>query len=293
LSGYERGNMGKRGRFGMASVALVALAILCKTLAADNSSAVRFDLGRNILETASDSGVPKFSTRNIAGLVSYSVDSLPSNLPVVYTRPGFETSLTSIFALTLYSDEENHNNLAVTDAVLQFSTDALRDHAAGQLFVDSLNAKFAARKWSRHIPELCPAVTGRSSFLRPDGTVGVFEGCPLDPKFRVYPEEWRSLATLGLSYEWIGDGVIASIKVNSSEGVRGITYYISIDFENEKIRTKHRAKTLARDLSNGDKQGWNSSKKYAADMVVLREEIQTIELSAVKRGDQVVSRERK
>lgn len=281
------------GKVGLGLAAFTALAFLLKNLDASNMSEIKIDLGRNIHETARDSGVPKFSTRNIAGLVSYSVDSLPSDLPVVYTRPGFETSFTAVFALTLYADEENQNSLAVTDAVLQFSVDEIRDHRAGQLFVNSLNAKFAARKWTRNIPELCPAVTGRSSFLRPDGSVGVFEACPLDPTFQIKPEDWRSLAILGLSYEWIGDGVIASIKVNSSEDARGITYDIFIDFENENIRAQHRAKTLAKELSDGDKQGWNSSSKYAADMVALREEIKTIELNAVKQGDHVVSRERK
>lgn len=129
--------------------------------------------------------------------------------------------------------------------------------------------------------------------MTPDGTFAVFEGCPLDPNFEVKADDWRSLSNLGLSYEWFGDGIIATVSVNSSEDARGITYLVTLEFEDESTRSKHRSKMLAKELAEGDRQGWNSTTKHETSMRVLKEEIKAIEANAVKRGDQLVSRERK
>ena len=59
---------------------------------------IKVEIGRNIAETARDSGIPKFTTRNVAGLVSYSVDSIPKDVSATYIRPGFEASHSPLFA---------------------------------------------------------------------------------------------------------------------------------------------------------------------------------------------------
>ncbi len=69
---------------------------------------INIDLGRNIAATARDSGGAKFAMRNVAGLVSYSVNNLPADLPVRFI------------------------------VALHFSTDQVTDHTSGQAFVASL-----------------------------------------------------------------------------------------------------------------------------------------------------------
>lgn len=254
-------------------------------------SEINVDVGRNIVEIARQSGVPKFAARNIDGLVSYSVNDLPSNLPVRFSRPGLEASFTPIFALTMYADENQKNNLAVTDLVLQFATDAIHDHKAGQAFVNSLISKVAAKKWRRHIPSLCPAVSGRSSFLSIEETVHPFGACPVDPSFRIDSDDWISLAKSGITYEWLGDELVARLTVDTSEDSRGIRYRISLNYQNLSLRLMRDAKSQAAQLAKGDKAGWNSTSKHATKMIEIASEIKVLEANAVARGDSLVSRD--
>ena len=283
--------MKQRTQLALFAVALASILIVYGNLRASNMLEIKVDIGKNIVETAKNSGVPKFNTRNVAGLVSYSVTSLPEDIPVTYKRAGFEGSFAPLFALTMYADHDNKNNLAVTDLVLQFSTDLLTDHQRGQAFIERIITQFSAKKWLRKISEFCPAVTGRSNFLEIDGSIKSIGACPLDPAYKIAPAEWRTLANSGLSYEWIGDGVIASLIVDASEDSRGITYNISLEYMDHEIKTKHDEKNHAEKLAEGDKKGWNSTSKYNAGIIELREEINLLEANAVKRGDSLVPRE--
>lgn len=204
------------------SVKLAALSVTVVVLAAgilfakgEDMEQIKVEIGRNITETARDSGIPKFSERNIAGLVSYSVDVLPKDVRATYIRTGFEASHSPLFALTMYADHANKNNLAVTALTLQFSTDHLNSHESGQDFVESIIAQFLSKKWIRFIRESCPAVTGRSNFIEIDGSIRISGACALDPTYKLSPEDWRQLAIAGLSYKWIGEGVIATVLVDA------------------------------------------------------------------------------
>lgn len=280
-----------RAKLAILAAAMTCILIVYRNLEASDMLEIKVDINKNIHETAKTSGVPKFSTRNIAGLVSYSVDSLPEDIPVTYIRPGFEGSFAPLFALTMYADHDNNNNLAVTDLVLQFSTDALRGHKSGQAFIEQIIAKFRAKKWLRYIAQSCPAVTGRSNFIEIDGTIKSIGACPLDPAYKIAPEEWRTLAKAGLSYEWVGDGVIASLLVRAPEDSRGITYDISLEYEDQNTRSKRAENNLIEKLAEGDKEGWNSTLKYKAGLIKREEKIKVLEANAVKRGDSLVSRE--
>jgi len=280
--------MNYRAAFIVTATAMIAVLIAYGNLRASDMLEIKVDIGNNIIETAKASNVPKFSTRNIAGLVSYSVDSLPKDIPVTYTRPGFEGSFGPLFALTMYADHENNNNLAVTDLVLQFSTDLITDHKSGQAFIEQIAAKFHAKKWQRHISPWCPAVTGRSTFMEIDGAIGSIGACPLDSAYKITPEEWRILAMEGLLYKWVGDGVIASLLVRAPEDSRGITYDISLEYEDQNTRLKLDEKNLAEKLAEGDKKGWNSTSKYKAGIIKREEKIKVLEANAVKRGDSLV-----
>ncbi len=276
-------------------VALLALALLVSIVAYRNLKAtdmqqIEIDLGKNIVDTARGSGVPEFSARNIDGLVSYSVHDLPADLPVAFVRPGFEASFTPVFDVTMYADEQHMNNLAVTDISLMFRPDQMKTHAAGQAFVESIIAKFAGRKWRRHIPALCPAVTGKSTFLDSEGAVGVMVACPLDPAYKVAPADWQTLALSALTYQWIGDGILATLEVRATDDTRGITYNVSLEYENYLFKSKRDEKNLADKNAKGDKQGWNSTAKYKAGLDALTAKIKVLEANAVARGDQLVSR---
>ena len=275
-----------RAAFIVTATATIAALIAYGNLRANDMLEIKVDIGNNIVDTAKASNIPKFSTRNIAGLVSYSVDSLPEDIPVTYTRSGFEGSFGPLFA-----DHENNNNLAVTDLVLQFSTDLITDHKSGQAFIEQITAKFHAKKWQRHISPWCPAVTGRSTFMEIDGAIGNIGACPLDSAYKIAPAEWRILAMDGLSYKWVGDGVIASLLVRATEDSRGITYDISLEYEDQNTRLKRDEKNLAEKLAEGDKKGWNSTAKYKAGFLERKEKIKVLEANAVKRGDSLVSRE--
>lgn len=257
---------------------------------AKNMSEITFNLGRNIVETAKGSGVPKFTVRNVSGLVSYSVNDLPPDVIVTFSRPTLEASFTSVFAATMYADEDHKNNLIATDIVLQFSTDQVRAHNTGQEFITGIISKFTNKKWARHIPDICPAVTGRSTYTQADGTIGQFEACPLDPLHPINPTDWRTLAGTGLSYEWVGNGVIATLRVDSSEDNRGITYRATLEYVDQIIKSKRQAKNLSEKLAEGDKKGWNSTFKHTENVKRLAEEVRGAEVAAVKRGDKLVMR---
>ncbi len=251
---------------------------------------MKIDLGRNIVETARASGVPSFSARNIAGLVSYSVSFLPTDLPVTFTREGLEATFSPVFSVTMYADEEDKNNLAVTLMSLQLSTGSVIDHLTGQQFVSGMKQKFSSKKWARHIPELCPAVTGRSNFIQADGTIESFEACPLDPDFTIAAAEWRTLALKGLTYEWIGDGIICTVDVKATEDSRGVTYRVTVEYKDKIVRARRDAKNLAEKLSDGDRQGWNSTAKHKKNLEIMTDIAKAAELAAVKRGDKIVQR---
>lgn len=253
---------------------------------------IRFDVGQNIFETAKKSGAPRYSTGNVAGLVTYELVDLPPDITAHYQRPGYEIRALPLFAFTLYADEAHNNGLAVQTATLQFSTDSTRTHKSAQLFVEALISQFSNGKWRRHISSYCPAVTGRSAFLNEAGEPEQIENCPLDPHHSLTAEDWARLMRTTQNYAWLGDGVLAILAIRYSDDIRGITYSIDLDFHDWPLKQRRDAANLARDLAEGDAQGWKSTETENKNMLAISARVRILEENAIKRGDSVLPRTR-
>lgn len=142
----ERYQAGDRRMKKFRSTLICLLGLLAAVAAynrrADDMSKIEFDLGSNIHETAKQSGAPKFTTRNVAGLISYKLIDLPSDIPAFYARQGYQITAIPLFAFTLYADVDNKNNLSVEAASLQFSTERIKSHDTAKAFVENLLEQF-------------------------------------------------------------------------------------------------------------------------------------------------------
>ncbi|RQP23749.1 hypothetical protein DZC73_16630 [Albitalea terrae] len=249
---------------------------------------IKFDLGKNITETARNSGVPKFQTRNVAGLVSYAVDSIPSQLPVRYVRPGYEITWQPVFALTLYADKDVDASLPVQSVDLQLARH-LKTHEAAKAFVEQTIAQFMRGKWHRyHEPEWTTLLTGRSSTLDESGHLAN----PLrnvDPAYQIPMEDWLVAAPRGIIWQWAGDGVLATLTVADMTGSNGSPAYdVDLEFDVLAVKLKRDADNEAQRRKEGDAKGWNSTARYEADKKAAQVRNRVLEENAVKRGDAVV-----
>lgn len=259
-------------------------------LRAHTMTEIKFDLGQNIVETAKRSGAPRYATRDVAGYISYSLIDLPSDISARYLRPGYEIKALPLFALTLYADREQDAKLGVETVALQFDTDALGSHEAAKAFVEALISHFHRGKWSRHIDELCPAVTGRSSFLNEAGEAEQIEACAIDPRHRLSAEDWVRVMGMTQKYVWLGDGILATLAVGFSNDIRGMTYSIDLEFNDVAIKRRRTASNLAHNLAEGDAKGWNSTMTERDNISALKAKIKILEENAMKRGDTVLPR---
>ena len=249
---------------------------------------VKVDIGRNIEDTARESGAPKFDFENHWGLKIYELVDLKPEVVVRFSRPGFEIVATPLFSLTMYADAENNNNLAVESIQLQYNYRA-DSHAAAQAFVENIIKQFNRGKWRRHIRSICPAISGRSTYLDEKGNIYVV--CPIDPSYRLAMEEWIKVMGPGGDYEWLGAGVLARLSIKFDDDSRGLTYNINLEFEDFAIKNRRTAAELARELTEGDKKGWNSSQNHIVSMEKNKVEIKLLEENAVRRGDPLVIRD--
>jgi hypothetical protein len=265
-------------------------AAFASDLKGNNMPEIRFDIGRNILEIAKASGAPRYSTRDVAGWISYKIIDLPPDIAGLYLRTGYQITASPLFALTLYADEENHNNLAVEAVALQFSTDAIKSHESAQVFVEHLISQFEKGKWVRYIDEICPSVTGRSSFLNEAGEPEQIGSCPLDPRYRLTTKDWVRMMQSTQNYKWVGEGVLATLTVGYSDNIGGVTYTIDLEFDDFAIKKRRTETKLAQTLAAGDTQGRNSTAKERGKMVALKARITVLEKNAIKRGDKVIGR---
>lgn len=251
---------------------------------------IKFDLGKNIIETARASGVPRFQADKIAGLVDYSINQVPPDIPAHYTRSGHEIVVSPLFAFTMYADEEHRNNLAVTKATLQVSQQAFNSHNAGQAFVEQLIGQFQNGQWQRHLRKTCPYVTGRSTLLNATGELNLMRGCPFDPDYRLTREEWLYMMQTTQYYEWVGDGVIATLSVGYSDDARGVTYSIFLEFEDEAVQKERSAKNKADAIALGEAKGWGTAVRMASQKKEREARNKLLEENALKRGDQIIPR---
>lgn len=224
-------------------------------------SEINFKIGDNIHKTAEGSGVPSFSVRNIEGFITYSVNSIPTGIVAQYTVPGFEISVDSIFAFTMYADEQHNNNLAVTTATLQFDYSSVKTHSEGHKIVQKIVDRFRGKKWKRYVNPDCAATTGRSSFLDEKGAVEASSYCGIDPNYRISTEDWIKLMSAGANtYKWIGNGVLATLEIISTNREDGVSYSLVLEFEDLEIRDRIMKKNLQHERLEGDAKGWNLTK---------------------------------
>ena len=250
---------------------------------------IKFDLGKNIVETARASGVPKFEADKTAGLISYSVSSIPSEIATRFARTGYEVAVAPLYAFTLYANHSRTPDDLVFSATLQMNT--IKSHDTAQAFVEQLLGQFAKGKWKRYITDSCPAVTGRSSWLNAAGTLNL-EGavCP-DSTYKLTRDDWLTVMRDSQRYRWIGDGVIAALSINFGDNpATGVAYQMFLEFELEDVQKKRNAQADADHIKEGEAKGWNTAAKAAKGKIETEAMNKLLEANAIKRGDQVVPR---
>ncbi|MFC4931955.1 hypothetical protein [Massilia sp. GCM10023247] len=260
------------------------------TLKERDMQEITFDIGKNIQKTAQSSVSHQYSAQEVDGLLLYDIDGIPPDVLVRYARADFDIVVSPIFSLTLYADRRNNNDLAVQTAALQASTRKITSHAAAQEFVASIIDQFQKGKWRRHIDDMCPAVTGRSSILDENGRVAQIGACPLDPEYRLSNTEWEHLMSSVQNYQWIGGDVMAKLTIGYSDFGRGLKYSIDLEFDDYQLKRRRDNASLLQRLEEGDAMGWNSSKEEQENVIARKKEILTLERNAIQRGDKVLSR---
>lgn len=255
---------------------------------ADNMPEVRVDIGKNILETAKNSGAPRFGRESHWGVQIYELVDLKPEVIVHYNRPGYSITASTLFSLTMYANSDNNNNMAVERIELQYGMEP-KTHEDAKNFVEEILKQFNHGNWKRHISETCPAISGRSNYLDASGEV-VYGSCTLDPSYRITPEDWVKLMGMGRSFEWMGDGVLARLNVGFTEDSRGLTYNVGLEFQDYAIDNRRLAAAQARDLIEGDKKGWKSTENFKKNMAENKVNIKILEDNAVRRGDRLVPR---
>lgn len=98
--------MPDRRRFVIAAAATVAVAGGASTLMrarGRRTGEIRVDLGKDIVETARVSGVPKFAVQQVNETILYNVDDIAPGLPVRFAGPGREITWQPVFGVTMYS----------------------------------------------------------------------------------------------------------------------------------------------------------------------------------------------
>ena len=250
---------------------------------------IRFDLGKNIVDTARASGVPRFRTSNVNGSIDYSVNQISAELSARFARPGYEISAAPIFSFRLSADHRNGVSDIVEATTLQINT--FKSHDTAQAFVEQLLGQFAKGKWKRYIWDSCPAVTGRSALLDATGKLDVGTVCSLDPSYKLKRDEWLAMMSVGKFYRWVGDGVIAELQVGYGDNpATGVMYQMFLGFELEDVQKKRNAQADADHIKEGEAKGWNTAAKAVAGKKETDAMNKLLEANAIKRGDQVVPR---
>lgn len=251
---------------------------------------IRFDLGKNIVDTARASGVPQFEARDVAGLISYSISGIPATVPARYTRVGYEVVWQPVFALTMYADGALDSAVLTESANLQLHAN-FTAHGTAHAFVEQTIAQFLSGRWKRyHDPAWDVLLTGRSSILDETGQISSSPRA-IDPSFRVPASDWPTLVSHGPRWEWIGEGVLATLEVSQSGEQAGapLTYKMNLVFELLDRRLKREADRQAQLNKEGDAKGWNTTAEYEASRKARAELNMRLVANAVKRGDAVVA----
>ena len=248
---------------------------------------IKFYLGKNIVQTAKESGVPRYTVERVDTAIIYGVNDIPETVAARYTRPGYELELLPLFAFTIWADTRNGS--VADQVVLQFRNKAAKTHAEAQAFVEQTIAQFQRGKWQRYSdPEWDVLLTGRSSMLDERGHIGG-ELNTIDPAYKIPAEDWPLVAGESPTWRWVGDGVLASLHVLGYKGSSGLDYTITLDFDLLDVKLKRDAENLAQKRKEGDAKGWNSTAKYEAEKKNSAALNKRLIENAIKRGDTVVS----
>jgi hypothetical protein len=243
----------------------------------------RFDLGRNIMETARKTGLPHFDVTDDFGFIEYDVPEIPRNFVVKFDRPGLEVSWPSLFAFTLSTDHNRDRDDKVQLATLQLSNRALHSDAEAQKFVEDTLAQFVHGKWQRFIPDECPRVTGRSSLLDASGAMDPIGFCPIDPGYRIPPELFVTLLRdQTRRWMWHGDGVYAEFNLRSMKIGNENVYTAFLEFKTDDYVKASNAALEEQYPSSPAERIGNAKKE--------REAIDVMEAAAIRRGDRVLTR---
>ncbi|OWT71421.1 MULTISPECIES: hypothetical protein [unclassified Achromobacter] len=251
-------------------------------------SDIRFDLGKNIVETAKQSGVPAFTSNDVNGFIWYSINDIPPQVEALYTRPGYEIRWRDLFAFTLRADRARSEDLLVQNVTLQHRAD-FKNHADAQAFVMQTIAQFKQGRWQRAFPGDVARLTGRSSLLDEQGKINGNAASP-DPAYTMSLEDWTELMRLGAQWRWSGDGILAKLDASTvGKNPDGSpSYQLAIDFYIEKIwddvlekDQQYKMKSLAENGVDTAKLMKENKEQQAARRKILEE-------NAIKRGDKVL-----
>jgi hypothetical protein len=273
---------------GVASGSWLSLLSGCKPAEGQKMQEIKFDLGKDIEETAAVSGVPKFSARDLGGYITYSVNDIPKEIPAHFTRSGYEILWRPVFAFSMDTYANKYPNKKVMSASLQLNT-FLETHEQAQAFFEQTFAQFQKGKWQRYFDDNKARINGRSSYLDEAGALDNGATGALDPYYKIPAADWKTLASNRMRYKWIGDGVLASLDLGYTDGNSlGLNYTADLGFELFDVYEKRIAERAAEDNKKGDAKGWNSTAKYEAGIKSLREKRKLLEAAALKRGDTLV-----
>lgn len=268
---------------------LAVVSLLASCVDRSRMKEAHFNLGSNIVTTAKATGIPKFEIDNVNGSIEYSAASLPIELPLKFSRPGYEVTIKPAFAISLNADRRRTPDDIVFLATVQVETDAFKSHESAKEFIEALLGQFRNGKWSRYITSACPAVSGRSSLLNVAGDLDS-EGCSFDPAYQIPPAEWKKVFRTRQTYEWLGDGVVAKLTVGYEEDDHGLSYTMFLDFEDHKTMIAIDAENELRDRKAGDAKGWNTSANAELALKATAMKNKVLEENALRRGDKVITR---
>ena len=249
---------------------------------------IKFDLGKDIVETARASGVPEFQAQKVNNTIIYSVTAIPPERPVRFARSGYEIVWQPVFGLSMYGSLKRDS---IADSISLSLASHLTSHLAAQTFVEQTVAQFAKGKWQRyHDPVWDVLLTGRSSLLDEFGSLAETL-MTIDPAYKIPSDDWQKVVKTGAVWRWVGDGVLASLTVNNLADSGGkLDYRLELEFELLDIKLRRDAENGDQKRQEGDAKGWNSTAKYEAGKKERAELNKRLIANAIKRGDQVVPR---
>ena len=248
---------------------------------------IRVDLGRNIVDTARDSGVPEFAVQKVNTTILYSVSAIPPELPVRFARSGLEVTWEPVFGLSLFANEANQS---LTETISLSLRDVLKTDIAAHAFVEQTIGQFQKGKWRRYYdPTWETLLTGRSSFLDQQGKI-TSPASTIDPAYKIEASDWLTLVGGGAMWRWVGDGVLARLSVDADRGTGTAppTYRIDLDFDLLDVKLRQDEDNAAERRKEGDAKGQNATADYERSKKDRLEILKALEANALKRGDSVV-----